>query len=120
MLRAYFEDYPYHGQYVYDDPELTVNREQTDDRWLGYETQFNWQPLEKHRLTFGALYEYHWTSLSGRYWDSTGNVSFVYPGTHDGFYYYALYAQDEFAILPQLKLTAGGRYDAILIGMSRG
>lgn len=112
MLRAYFEDYPYHGQYVYDDPELTVNREQTLDRWVGYEAQFNWQPLEKHRLTFGALYEYHWTSLSGRYWDSTGDVSFVYPGTHDDFSYYALYAQDEFTLLPQLKLTAGGRYDA--------
>ena len=64
---------------------------------MGYEAQFNWQPFEKHRLTFGAAYEYHWTELTGRYWDNTGSVSFVYPGTHDDFCYYALYAQDEFA-----------------------
>jgi iron complex outermembrane receptor protein len=114
MLRAYFEDYPYHGQYVYDDPEFTLNQEQTLDRWLGYEAQFNWQPFEKHRLTFGGVYEYHWTDLSGCYWDSTGSVSFVYPGTHNDFSYYAFYAQDEIALLPQLKLTAGGRYDAYL------
>jgi iron complex outermembrane receptor protein len=112
MLRTYYEYYPYHGQYVYDDPELTLNREQTLDRWLGYEAQFNWQPFEKHRLTFGGVYEYHWTELSGRYWDNTGTVSFVYPGTHGDFSYYALYAQDEFTLLPQLKLTTGGRFDA--------
>jgi iron complex outermembrane receptor protein len=112
MLRAYYEDYLYHGQYVYDDPTFTLDREQTQDRWLGYEAQFNWQPFEKHRLTFGAVYEYHWIDLTGHYRDNTGSVSFVYPGTQDDFSYYAFYAQDEFAVLPQLKLTVGGRYDA--------
>jgi outer membrane receptor protein involved in Fe transport len=114
MLRAYYEDSQYHGQFVYDDPAFTLDREQTQDRWVGYEAQFNWQPFEKHRLTFGAVYEYHWTELSGHYLDSTGSVSFVYPGSHDNLSYYALYAQDEFALLPQLKLTAGGRFDAYL------
>ena len=111
MLRAYYEDYLYHGQWVYDDPEFTLDREQTQDRWLGYEAQFNWQPFAKHRLTFGAVYEYHWTELSGHYLDSTRSVSFVYPGTDDDFFYYAVYGQDEFSILPELKLTVGGRYD---------
>ena len=111
MLRAYYEDTPYHGQFVYDDPEFTLDREQTYDRRLGYEAQFDWQPFEKHRLTFGAVYEYHWTELTGREWDNTNTVSFVYPGTHGDFSYYALYAQDEFTLLPQLKLTTGGRFD---------
>jgi iron complex outermembrane receptor protein len=112
MLRAYYEDYLYHGQYIYDDPVFTHDREHTQDRWIGYEAQFNWQPFEKHRLTFGAVYEYHWIDLSGRYRDNTGSVSFVYPGTRNDFSYYAFYAQDEFTIVPQLKLTVGGRFDA--------
>ncbi len=112
MLRAYFEDYPYRGTYAYADPVLTYNTESSLDRWLGYEAQFNWQPLDKHRLTLGAVYEYHWTDLVGNYVDDTGTVSFVYPGTHDDFSYYAFYAQDEYHFLPPLTLTLGGRYDA--------
>jgi outer membrane receptor for ferrienterochelin and colicins len=112
MLRAYYEDYPYRGTYAYADPVQTLGTETTLDRWLGYEAQFNWQPIEKHRLTLGALYEYHWTDLKGHYVDDTGAVSFVYPGTQDDFSYYAFYAQDEFHFLPPLTLTVGGRYDA--------
>ena len=112
MLRAYYEDYPYRGTFAYADPVLTYNTESSLDRWLGYEAQFNWQPFDNHRLTLGAVYEYHWTDLVGNYVDDTGAVSFVYPGTHDNFSYYAFYAQDEYHFLPPLTLTLGGRYDA--------
>ncbi len=112
MLRAYCVDYPYRGTYAYPDPVFTYNTESTLDRWLGYEAQFNWQPLDKHRLSLGAVYEYHWTDLVGHDVDDTGAVSFVYPSAHDDFSYYAFYAQDEYHFLPPLTLTLGGRYDA--------
>lgn len=111
MLRGYYQHYPYRGTYAYDDPDFALNVEDTLDRWIGYEAQFNWRPLEQHQLTLGALYEYHWTRLSGDYRDASGAISFVYPGTRDDFSYWALYAQEEFRILSNLTLTAGVRYD---------
>jgi iron complex outermembrane receptor protein len=112
MVRTYYENYPYSGQYVYDDPVTTVTQEQSLDRWVGNEAQFDWQIFEKDRLTVGAVNEYHWTTLGGHSLDAAGNVSSVYPGTHDEFDDYAVYAQNEFLLLPQLRLTTGGRYDA--------
>lgn len=112
MMRAYYEDYPYHGVFVYDDPMLARDAEQTDDRWLAYEAQFNWQPIQRHQLTLGSLFEYHWTQLSGHETDPAGNVTFVYPGANNDFSYWAVYLQDEFQVLPQLALVVGGRYDA--------
>ena len=112
MLRAYYEDYPYQGVYSYDDPVLALDTEQTDDRWLAYEAQFNWQPFQRHQLTLGSVFEYHWTELSGHYTDPAGNVTLVYPGANNNFPYWAVYLQDAFQILPQLKLTLGGRYDS--------
>ena len=112
MLRAYYEDYPYKGVYAYDDPVLALDTEQTDDRWLAYEAQFNWQPIQRHQLTLGSLFEYHWTQLSGHETDPAGNVTFVYPGANNDFSYWAVYLQDEFQVLPQLALVVGGRYDA--------
>jgi iron complex outermembrane receptor protein len=112
MLRAYYEDYSYKGVYSYDDPVLALDTEQTTDRWLAYEAQFNWQPIQRHQLTLGSVFEYHWTRLNGHYIDPAGNVTFVYPGAINDFSYWAVYLQDAFQVLPQLKLTVGGRYDA--------
>jgi iron complex outermembrane receptor protein len=91
---------------------LARDAEQTDDRWLAYEAQFNWQPIQRHQLTLGSLFEYHWTQLSGHETDPAGNVTFVYPGANNDFSYWAVYLQDEFQVLPQLALVVGGRYDA--------
>lgn len=110
-LRAYFQDYAYEATYVYDDPTYHFNNEQTLDRWLGYETQFDWRPLQWSRLTAGAVVEYHWTRLTGNYRDTAGAISSVYTGTHDDFPYWAAYLQNEFRLQPSLTLTLGGRYD---------
>jgi iron complex outermembrane receptor protein len=112
MLRAYYEEHPYNGVFAYDDPVLALDTEQTTDRWLAYEAQFNWQPIQRHQLTLGSVFEYHWTWLSGHYTDPAGNVTAVYPGAVNNFSYWAVYLQDEFRVLPQLTLTVGGRYDA--------
>lgn len=111
MMRAYAQSCPYEGTYAYNDPTYTLNREETEDRWLGYETQFGWQPVEWNQITVGAVFEHHWTKLSGNYRDQNGNLSSVYPGTKNDFSYWAIYLQDEWQLLPQLQLTAGGRFD---------
>ncbi|HVM60709.1 MAG TPA: TonB-dependent receptor [Verrucomicrobiae bacterium] len=112
MVRVYGDDYLYHGNYAYADPQAAMDSETSDDRWVGNEAQFNWRFLEHHELTLGALYEHHWTHLNGDYTDSAGNVTFRYPGTDLDFSYWAAYAQDEIQLVPRLKLTVGGRFDA--------
>ena len=111
MMRGYFHDYPYEGVYVYDDPGFAYNVEHTWDRWFGHEAQLNWRLYQRHELTMGAIYEHHWTKLSGHYDDDGGATSFEYPGTSDDFDYWALYVQDEIRVLPSLTFTAGVRYD---------
>jgi iron complex outermembrane receptor protein len=100
------------GQYLYADPAAMYNGEHTRDQWTGFEAQVNWQPWDAHRFTAGAVYEHHWTSLAGDYRSAAGAVTAVYPGFHDNFDYWALYAQDEICLLTNLCLTVGGRYDA--------
>ena len=112
MLRAYYENYPYEGIYAYDDPVFTLNTDQTVDRWVAYEAQFNWKPLDRHQLTIGSVFEYHWTRVTGRYTDAAGHVTFNYPGIRDAFPFWAVYAQDKVRLHPQLTFVAGGRYDA--------
>jgi iron complex outermembrane receptor protein len=114
MMRAYYENSVYNANYVYDateNPDQTTIYERTRDRWVGYEAQFNWEPVKAHRLTLGANYEYHWPKLSGHYKNQYGVVSEVYPGTRDDFPYAALYVQNEYRIIKPLTLTAGVRYD---------
>lgn len=111
MVRGYYEDSLYGATYAYDDPDSTLNHERTRDRWAGFEAQFGWQPVEEHNITFGSVYEYHWTQLRGHYHNAMGLVSSVYPGADESFAYTALYVQDEWRIIKPLTLTAGLRYD---------
>jgi iron complex outermembrane receptor protein len=111
MLRAYFQDYIYRGTYLYNDAERCYNEESTEDRWVGFEAQFNWQPVEQHQLTFGAVYEHHWTKLWGYYDNVDGVRSFDYPGTREDFSFAAVYVQDEYRIIKPLAVTLGARYD---------
>ncbi|MBM3887514.1 MAG: TonB-dependent receptor [Verrucomicrobia bacterium] len=114
MVRGYYEDYSFDGTYLYSDSEDTdrsYNKDRTRDRWAGFETQFNWQPVEQHLLTFGAVYEHHWTRLSGYYDNTDGVRSINYPGTSEDFSFAGVYVQDEYRIIKPLAVTAGVRYD---------
>jgi iron complex outermembrane receptor protein len=111
MVRGYYEDYKFEGTYLYEDEERTYNEDRTRDQWAGFETQFNWQPVEQHLLTFGAVYEHHWTKLKGHYDNVDGERSFTYPGTSENFSFAGVYVQDEYRIIKPLAITAGVRYD---------
>lgn len=112
MARVYYEDYTYGGHYLYNDPVNDYNEDHTRDQWVGLEAQYNWQPVEPHRLTFGMVYEFHWTTLDGFYDDPAGARSFTYPGFNEDFSLVAFYAQDEYRIIQPLAVTVSGRYDA--------
>ena len=113
MMRTYYEDYAYSASLNYpDDPIFKRNFERTDDKWIGYEAQFNWTPIEQHTLTLGAVVEHHWTRLRGHFDTVSDRRSYTYPGTGEDFSYDAVYVQDEWRIMKPLTLTASVRYDA--------
>jgi outer membrane receptor for ferrienterochelin and colicins len=112
MTRAYYQSYGNTAWLIFNatpPPELVF--EKSLDRWVGYEMQFNWEPIERDRVTLGSLVEYHWMSLDGSITDMSGSPLAVVPGGSDRFLYWAAYAQNEFHFTSALSLTLGGRVD---------
>ncbi|WP_298209468.1 TonB-dependent receptor [Acidovorax sp.] len=99
--------YQYVGDYVYDYPPVTVNRDVGTGQWWGTEWQWVSTALARHKLSWGMDYrrdtriEQSNMDLSppAQYLDARRNGNVL-----------GLYVQDEFAISPDLTLHAGLRW----------
>lgn len=112
MMRAYVQSFADRSQLLYQGPGYSsLAIDGNIDRWVGYETQFNFRPIERDQLTLGALFEHHWMSLQGHNRNTPTGPNFPVTGGSDRLRYVAAYAQNEFQILPALSLTLGVRVD---------
>ena len=113
----------YYDYYRYEDtvplPELslgdplypgivTVNRDIDISHWAGAEVQVSKTLFEKHRVTVGSEYR-HDFELKFLNFDESPPV--IYQNTNSTADTVGVYAQDEYAILHNLILNAGLRYD---------
>ena len=114
--RIYYDHYRYNGdypqsQYVYGNPLypglITMNSDRDDQESLGGEVQISKTLFQKHRVTVGAEYR-HDFSLQQQNYDQGGTSYLNSNPTADTF---GAYVQDEYAILHNLMLNAGVRYD---------
>ncbi len=106
--RLYWGRYDYLGDYVYDTPPLTVNRDGTRSRWWGMEAKFVNQSFAGHKLVFGAEYlrDYRREQFNFDVDPYAINLDDRRSGRRAG-----VYAQDEIALRDDLLLNAGMRYD---------
>jgi iron complex outermembrane receptor protein len=113
MARAYYDYYGYVGNYVYDymdplNPGLTLNRDQPHADFLGGEIQVSKMIFDRHHLTFG---------VEGRDDAEVNQLNYdVSPATTyldktTSAYSCGLYGQGEIALLPNLTLDLGARFD---------
>lgn len=113
MARLYYDNYKFEGDYVYDyseedDPFIVINSDAQQGQWWGGELQLTKKMFQRHKLVWGAEYEDNFRQDQRNY-------------DRDPFYQYfedkrdsvnwAVYIQDEFAMLDDLTLNFGMRHD---------
>jgi outer membrane receptor for ferrienterochelin and colicins len=110
--RIYYDHYYYHGDYVYDfaapgdPPLLGTARDYAYSEAVGGEFQLSKNLFEKHKLIGGGEYRYAF-----RQDQEYSEIIPILDDQRTG-WNWALYLQDEFEILKNLKLNAGVRYDS--------
>lgn len=106
--RLYWGRYDYLGDYVYDYPPLTVNRDGSRAAWWGAETQLVTTRADGHKLVMGAEVQRDYRRRQFNF-DAdpfVSNLDDRRSGNRFG-----LYLQDEFTLRHDLLLNAGARYD---------
>jgi len=105
--RVHAGRYRFDGDYVYDYPPLTVNRDIGVGQWLGGDLQWVSTAVARHKLAWGVEYrrdtrieQFNFDiDPAAQYLDSRRSGSAV-----------GLYVQDEFAVAPSLTLHTGLRW----------
>ncbi|HEX7649004.1 MAG TPA: TonB-dependent receptor [Noviherbaspirillum sp.] len=106
--RVFWGRYEYDGDYVYNHPPLTVNRDGSRSAWWGGEVKLVSTLFERHKLVAGMEYERDDRRDQFNY--DTDPYSLKLDdrrtGNREG-----VYLQDEVALRHSLLLNAGLRYD---------
>ncbi|MBI4517861.1 MAG: TonB-dependent receptor [Deltaproteobacteria bacterium] len=107
--RVFYDRYRYQGTYIYGSgTDRTKNQDLALSHWLGSETRAEWTGLRSARLTVGAEYTYHPGAMQENY-DLPGAGRIL--DDNRAFNTWGVYAQEEFAVLSNLTLVGGLRYD---------
>lgn len=103
----YYGGYFYHGFYPYDQPPITVNKDQAATEWWGTELKALGH-YGRHKLVLGSEYQNNFRQDQINH-DEDPYVLYVDDRTSS--YRYGFYFQDEITLLESLLLNAGLRYD---------
>lgn len=106
--RAYSGRYSYVGDYIYDYPPLTRNRDEATGQWWGGEFQIVSTQLANHKLVLGSDFRRD-SRIDQKNFDLDGGTTYL--DAHRNGTVFGLYAQDELALRPDLLLNLGLRYD---------
>ena len=109
---VYFDRVTYHGVYVYPPVDPSKGKELNEDfgrgDWTGTKVNITRPLFKKHRVTGGASFRDNLRQDQSNY-DINPYVAFLNDQRQSKDW--ALFAQDEFSVLPSLTLSAGVRYD---------
>lgn len=106
--RLYWGRYDYQGDYIYDYPPLTVNRDGSVARWWGVEAKLLSTRLARHKFVAGAEYQRDYRRDQSNF-DVVPYVQYLddrRSGERAG-----VYMEDEIVLRDNLLLNAGARYD---------
>lgn len=107
VARVHGGRYQYVGDYVYDYPPVTVNRDTGSGRWIGSELQWVSTAFQRHKISFGLDYRRD-IRIAQKNFDLDSEVQHLNTSSRGDVA--GIYAQDEFAIRSDLALHAGLRW----------
>lgn len=106
--RVSYTDWEYTGDYIFDNPPLTDNKDKSRGRWWDGELKLVSSAWRDHRIVAGVEYQQDLEKTQLNY-DLVPHVTYL--DDHRSGYRYGLYAQDEVALTSQLSISGGLRYD---------
>lgn len=108
LARLTYQNYYYLGDYPYDYPPRTLNRDESRGTWWGTEIRMTKKLFEKHRVTGGVEFR-------DNFQQDMQNVDLdpyaVYLDNERSSNIWAAYLQDEVSLARNLLLNLGVRYD---------
>jgi iron complex outermembrane receptor protein len=109
ITRAFGGNYRFVGNYVYDYPPITVNRDVDVGRWWGLETRWLTRAWDGHTVQFGAELQRSPTMRFKNFdLDEAGTVYHDFDRTDNR---YSLYGQDRIELGRSTILDIGVRHD---------
>lgn len=102
-FRSYYDGYKYDGTYANESYKLF---DKSLGKWGGTELQFVYNDNRKNLFSGGIELKYN-TYASYKEWDAEN----VYSSINFPFSEFSTYIQDEYKVLPNLRFTAGLRFD---------
>lgn len=114
IAHAYWGRYDYQGDYIFDQPPVTVNRDGSYARWWGGDVKLTSAALERHKLVAGAEVQrdyrrdqYNFNVVGA---DLTAGAQGSLNDRRRGKRFGA-YVQDEITLRDDVLVNAGMRYD---------
>ena len=108
MGRISYDHAYYHGDYIYNYPPVTLNKDSGRGEWAGAELKLMKTLLKKHTVVLGTEYRYNFRQ-DQRNFDQDPYLEYLDDERDSKIW--AFYFQDEFKILDNLIFNAGVRYD---------
>jgi iron complex outermembrane receptor protein len=106
--RTFYDYYSYQGNYAFNYPPATINKDVSTGKWWGGEVEVTRKFFEKHKVVAGVEYQDYFMQKQRNY--DIGPYS-QYLNDSTSSYNWGAYFQDQFTILDNLILNAGVRYD---------
>lgn len=108
LARLYIGRYEYRGDYVYDYPPVTLNRDDTVGEWWGAEVKFVNRAHHGHKLVLGAEYQRDARKDQSNF-DIDPEATYLGDRRHGD--RAGAYVEDEITLREDLLLNAGLRRD---------
>lgn len=108
LARVFYGRYEYRGDYVYDYPPVTLNRDETVSQWWGTEFKFMTHAYSGHKLVLGAEYQ---RDTRKDQFNFDLDPAAVYLDDRRRGNRVGVYVEDEITLTEDLLLNAGLRHD---------